>query len=211
MYLSWFKIVLTRLKFACWENENVHIRLAGEAGRRGIVRGIHNFRLCVCRPSTSSVRIEKASGEKVTNLSRCLRRCLAKLRLGFEDGHPYYKKVTVPNTYTTINEELGKQSKLASKRRVAKCQRDTYRETPYKGMGEFVSDVASLVRCFPRQMKNRIKGESTILANLWKTTKPASLEYLANFARFAARNPEIQVQHGAHRKFPSTPLRTPCG
>jgi hypothetical protein len=140
-----------------------------------------------------ALRIEKASGEKPTKLSLCLRRYLQKLRMGLADGHEYYRcGMDVPR-HTTIREQLAKQSTIASTRRFARCSKAGYEKKPYNDIDEFVADVATLVRKFPQQMQRKASKKTTIKASLINSTSAQSLEYLANFGRFVSRNPAIKI------------------
>ena len=71
-----------------------------------------------------------------------------------------------------------------------------YTRLPYSNIDQFVSDVAALVRSFPSEMKRKTGKKTTILKSLTNSVQPVNLEYLANHARFVARNTEVDVMNG---------------
>ena len=65
----------------------------------------------------------------------------------------------------------------------------------------FVFDVAAIVKMFPKDMGRRLqqrgsKKKTTVFKSLVNSTRSPSVDYLANHARFVARNPRVPVPHG---------------
>ena len=70
-----------------------------------------------------------------------------------------------------------------------------YLQEPYSKIDDFVSDIATLVRCFPKEMKRKA-DKTTVEGSLVNLTSASSLVYFQNFARFVARNPCVTVPYG---------------
>ena len=71
-----------------------------------------------------------------------------------------------------------------------------YLKKPYRNIDDLVADVAALRRLFSKEMRRKTGQKVTVLGSLKNTTSPTSLEYLANHARFVARNPSVKVPNG---------------
>lgn len=152
---------------------------------------------CVCKdPIHIALKIEKASGEKVTTFSLLIRKCVFKFRHGHDDGKAYYTKtVKLPRARSLADVAAGMTLRQAKNHRSA-IEKDSYKETPYKSVGQFVQDEAAIVKLLPDAVRRKIEGGTTVRASLEAATAPAQAEYLMNLSRFVARNPTLTVPYG---------------
>jgi hypothetical protein len=146
-----------------------------------------------------AIRTEKASGEKLTNFSKLLRRCLIKFHNAFDNGRPYYKKgqnLPERQLLSTVMEEM---SARTAERRRKEIEDDDYTEAPYKTEMAFVKDVAALAKAFPQQLKRKVESRVTVLGSLTAAMRPEATGYMMNMSKFAARNPDVDLMYGTTR------------
>ena len=146
-----------------------------------------------------ALKIETASGEKITPLSLKLRRCLKKFQIGSEDGRPYFKTGMKPMAAKTLDEAIATMTHKIADNRLKAIDSDNYHMESYRNALDFQKDVAALCIAFASEMPKRTSKKTTIKDSLRYATRPVALEYLMNGSRFAARQPDIDLMAGTTR------------
>ena len=163
------------------------------------------------------LRIEKASNEHPTRLSVNVRRCMQKVRLGLDDGLPYFRAGAEPPSQPTFSEAIGKMRKQRAAQLVARVANDDeYMGIPYPNANALLDDIAALVKISP-EANGTTKRSKAVLASITDSFLPRNREYLLNFARFVSRNPDLEIMFGTtpneayHKEFAGycSGIRTP--
>jgi hypothetical protein len=143
-----------------------------------------------------ALKVETASGEKVTPFSKNLRRCLKKFAQGFDDGLPYFRAGGQPLPAMSLSDVVANMHERTANRRHTLITSDLYDTTAYGSIILFLKDVAALTKVYSAEMDRRVAGGGTIRGSLDAATTPVALGYIMNIARFASRHPNVPVLRG---------------
>lgn len=146
-----------------------------------------------------AMKVETASGGKVTPLSSLLRRCLKKFKQNSDDGKPYYRSGMETMNVPRLDIVIASMSEKQATRRLNCIKRSGYSSSGYQNGAAFLNDVAALCKLFPKEMRKKTGKTSTIKSSLRHATRPEGLEYLMNGCRFAAHHPDIKLMDGTTR------------
>ena len=148
-------------------------------------------------PLHLALNAEKVSAGHKTEVSKCLRVCIVKLRLGLDDGRPYFRATARVPSNPDFARKVAGMGMLRAQRQVEKIMSDDYSQEAYASALEFVHDIAAVVRKHRRWMEKRPKNKiATAFGSIAHAMSARHLEYLLNFARFVARNPKVDVPFG---------------
>jgi hypothetical protein len=163
----------------------------------------HTFRKLECvikDPLHLPLKVEQASGEKQTQMSKLLRRCTYKFNTGHDDGKAYYSHTTGRvSAAPRLTPVVSSMSKRCAEIRVQQISRTRYPETPYHDAAEFLKDVAAICKLFPSELHrytSKKNPKTTVLASLNHATSAAAVEYMMNLPRFIGRNPLTTTSYG---------------
>jgi hypothetical protein len=155
---------------------------------------------CVAKdPIHVALKIELASGEKVTAFSLLLRRCLQKFRCGVEDRKPYHRSGHPTPRSVSLATAMSSMTTQKAAAKVKGINNDGYETIPYRSADSFVQDVAAIAKSYPEELGRRINKKTTVLSSLAYATSGDALQYLMNNSRFVARNPEVPFSYGTTR------------
>ena len=120
--------------------------------------------LCVAKdPLHVALKVESAANERVTPLSRLLRKCLRKFVIGGDDGKSYFRgnrrMVDIPSLGAAIGAMTPGRKRAVLKR----IEGDAYPDKPYAGASHFLEDVAAACKEHPAEMNRKTNRGSTAL------------------------------------------------
>ena len=115
---------------------------------------------------------------------------------GGDDGQPYFWKSSTSSGASTLSAVMSSMSTQTANARMRRIKADDYKYMPYMSEDAFVSDVATLCKLHPQDMRRIVDKKTTIFSSLQYSTAPAMLGYLMNLPRYIARNPHAQTMFG---------------
>lgn len=119
--------------------------------------------LCVAKdPLHVALKVESAANERVTPMSRLLRKCLRKFVVGGDDGKQYFRGQRQLVNIASLGEVIG--SMPPSRKRIVlhRISGDTYSDRPYQGASYFLEDAAALCMEYPDELPRKTNSGSTV-------------------------------------------------
>ncbi|CAK0909434.1 unnamed protein product, partial [Prorocentrum cordatum] len=118
--------------------------------------------LCVAKdPLHVALKVESAANERVTPLSRPLRKCLRKFVIGGDDGKQYFRGQRQMVDIPSLGDVIGSMPPSRKRAVLNRTSSDTYSARPYAGASHFLEDVAALCMEHPDELRRKTNSGST--------------------------------------------------
>ena len=121
--------------------------------------------LCVAKdPLHVALKVESAANERVTPLSRLLRKCLRKFAaIGGDDGKQYFRGQRQMVDIPSLGDLVGSMTPGRKRTVLNRISGATYSDRPYAGAFHFLEDVAALCVEHPDELRRKTNSGSTVL------------------------------------------------